>query len=136
MDKRVCPLLSPCIAVRRNHFLVAATVNLTADVVLEGVHHLGAVGVPEHHARRMVFDVVEIHLTPSASAAAPRLCQNSEAQAFCRDTRLARFSFTRAQKSAPSHIGLLGVPTHICVVGLYFMGCPAHSVPAPRGHYP
>ena len=24
MDKRVCPLLSPCIAVRRNHFQVAA----------------------------------------------------------------------------------------------------------------
>ena len=77
MDKRVCPLLSPCIAVRRNHFLVAATVNLTADVVLQGVHHLGAVGVPEHHARRMVFDVVEIHLTPSASAAAPRSCRKA-----------------------------------------------------------
>ena len=46
---------------RRDHFLVAATVNLSADVVLEGVHHLGALRVPEHHARRMVFDVVEVH---------------------------------------------------------------------------
>ncbi len=61
MDKRVCPLLSPCIAVRRDRFEVATTVNLTADVVLEGVHHLGALRVPEHHARRMVFDVVEVH---------------------------------------------------------------------------
>ena len=46
-------------------------------------------------------------------------------------------------------IGLLfmGVPAHICAVGLYFMGCSVHSVPAqphktettvsaPRGHYP
>jgi len=24
----------------------------------------------------------------------------------------------------------LGVPAHICAVGLYFMGCPVHSVPA------
>ena len=46
---------------RRDHFLVAATVNLSADVVLEGVHHLGALRVPEHHARRMVFDMVEVH---------------------------------------------------------------------------
>ena len=41
--------------------------------------------------------IVVVDLTPLASAAAPRSCQNSEAQAFCRDTRLARFSFTRAQ---------------------------------------
>ena len=46
---------------RRNHFQVAATVNLSADVVLEGVHHLGALRMPEHHARRMVFDVVKVH---------------------------------------------------------------------------
>ncbi len=52
---------SPCIAVWRNHFEVAATVNLSADVVLQGVHHLGALRMPEHHARRMVFDVVEVH---------------------------------------------------------------------------
>ncbi len=70
MDKRVYPLLSPCIAVRRDDFLVAATVNLSADVVLEGVHHLGALRVPEHHARRMVFNVVEVHfLTDSAVVA-------------------------------------------------------------------
>ena len=40
-------------------------------------------------------DIVEtevvVDLTPLASAAAPRSCQNSVAQAFCRDTRLARF---------------------------------------------
>ncbi|MBQ3990142.1 MAG: hypothetical protein II630_04810, partial [Bacteroidales bacterium] len=24
----------------------------------------------------------------------------------------------------------LGVPAHTCAVGLYFMGCPVHSVPA------
>ena len=77
MPSQAWSLHSPCIAVRRNHFEVAATVNLTADVVLQGVHHLGAVGVPEHHARRMVFDVVEIHLTPSASAAAPRSCRKA-----------------------------------------------------------
>ena len=46
---------------RRNHFEVAATVNLTADVVLQGVHHLGALRVPEYHARGVVFDVVEVH---------------------------------------------------------------------------
>ena len=70
--------------------------------------------------------IVVVDLTPLASAAAPRSCQNSEAQAFCRDFRLARFSFTRAQKSAPSHIGLLGVLTHICVVGLYCKASRAH----------
>ena len=36
-------------------------VDLATDVILEGVHHLGALRVPEHHARRMVFDVVEVH---------------------------------------------------------------------------
>ena len=46
---------------RSDHFEVATTVDLAADVVLEGVHHLGALRVPEHHARRMVFDMVEVH---------------------------------------------------------------------------
>ena len=100
--------------------------SLVPDFV--GTHALFRAGGELHHD--IVETEVVVDLTSLASAAATRLCQNSEAQAFCRDTRLARFSFTRAQKSAPSHIGLLGVPTHICVVGLYFMGCPAHSVPA------
>jgi hypothetical protein len=47
-------------------------------------------------------------------------------QAVCRDARLARFSFTRAQKSATSHICLMGVPTHICAVGLYCKATRAH----------
>ena len=36
-------------------------------------------------------DLVTKLLTPLVSAAAPRSCQNSEAQAFCRDTRFAHF---------------------------------------------
>ena len=70
MPSQAWSLHSPCIAVRRNHFLVAATVNLTADVVLQGVHHLGAVGVPEHHARRMIFDVVEVHFLTNLAVVA------------------------------------------------------------------
>ena len=36
-------------------------------------------------------DLVTKLLTPLVSAAAPRSCQNSEAPAFCRDTRFAHF---------------------------------------------
>ena len=70
--------------------------------------------------------IVVVDLTPLASAAAPRSCQNSEAQAFCRDARLARFSFTRAQKSATSHISPLSVPRTIVWVGLYCKVTRAH----------
>ena len=44
--------------------------------------------------------IVVVDLTPLASAAAPRSCQNSAAQAFCRDTRLARFP-SRGRRSRP-----------------------------------
>ncbi len=120
MDKRVCPLLSPCIAVRRNHFLVAATVNLSADVVLQGVHHLGALRVPEHHARRMVFDVVEVHLTPSASAAAPRSCR--KASFSSRHSACTLFLTVHAAVASRDK----GVPHTIVWVGLYCKATRAH----------
>ena len=44
--------------------------------------------------------IVVVDLTLLASVAAPRSCQNSEAQAFCRDTRLARFP-SRGRRSRP-----------------------------------
>lgn len=78
--------------------------------------------------------IVVVDLTPLASAAAPRSCQNSEAQAFCRDARLARFSFTRAQKSATSHISPLGVPRTIVWVGLYCKATRAHLRHACAAH--
>ena len=33
-------------------------------------------------------------------------------------------------KSGERNLRFGGVPAHICAVGLYFMGCPVHSVPA------
>ena len=36
----------------------------------------------------------------------------------------------RSKRGRCSAKTLWGVPAHICAVGLYFMGCPVHSVPA------
>ena len=46
---------------RRNHFLVAAIVDFPTDIILEGIDHLGSLRMPEHHSRRVVFDVVKVH---------------------------------------------------------------------------
>ena len=46
---------------RRDNFQVAPMVDFPADVILERVHHLRSLRMPEHHAGRMVLDVVEVH---------------------------------------------------------------------------
>src|SRR5574344_10397 len=46
---------------RSDHFKVTAAVDLSADVILERVHHLGSLGVPEHHAGGMILDVIKVH---------------------------------------------------------------------------
>ena len=94
--------------------------------------------------------IVVVDLTPLASAAAPRSCQNSEAQAFCRDTRLARFP-SRGRRSRPLRILVFwAFPTLSCGSGyiarppVRTCGTPARllqpslapRVLSPRGHYP
>ena len=90
--------------------------------------------------------IVVVDLTPLASAAAPRSCQNSEAQAFCRDTRLARFP-SRGRRSRSLRILVFWAFPHIYVRSGYILWVARltpfplnlikrrHSA-VPRGHYP
>lgn len=68
-------------------------------------------------------DLVAELLTPTASAAAPRSCQNGEAQAFCRDTRLARF-LSRGRRSRPLRMLVLWAFPHILCGWAIFYGLP------------
>ena len=103
-----------------------------------------------HLLQFALADFVAELLTPLASAAAPRSCQNSVAQAFCRDTRLARFP-SRGRRSRPLRMLVLWAFPHIYVRSGYIArppvrtcGTPARllqpslapRVLSPRGHYP
>ncbi len=69
---------------------------------------------------RQSFDPWGLLRSPSRS---PRSCQS--ASGLPRHSACT-LSFTRAQKSATSYVGLMGVPTHICAVGLYCKATRAH----------
>lgn len=85
-----------------------------------------------HLLQFALADLVTKLLTPLVSAAAPRSCQNGEAQAFCRDTRLARF-LSRGRRSQPLRMLVLWVFPHILCGRAILQGHPCAPAARLRG---
>ena len=168
MDKQVCPLRSPYAVVALSHNLAVVfrhleevgNLHATFISVLTFANRDNSIGnfllshneEVRHLLEFALANLVAEFLMPSASAATPRSSQPASGlprHSACTllvdssiSVRTPAFtsSFTRVQKSATSLVFFMGVPAHICAVGLYFMGCPVHSVPvqphktAPQHH--